>query len=108
MFNPGMANMQGMMKKVQKMQQEMLKLQEDLKNRTVEATAGGGAVTVVVTGRKTVEKITIAPSAVDPNDVEMLEDLVTTAVNEAMRKVEEMTEREMGKLTGGMKLPGMF
>ena len=107
-FNPGMANMQGMMKKVQKMQQEMLKLQEDLKNRTVEATAGGGAVTVVVTGRKTVEKITIAPSAVDPDDVEMLEDLVTTAVNEAMRKVEEMTEREMGKLTGGMKLPGMF
>ena len=104
MFNPGMANMQGMMKKVQKMQQEMLKLQEDLKNRTVEATAGGGAVT----GRKTVEKITIAPSAVDPDDVEMLEDLVTTAVNEAMRKVEEMTEREMGKLTGGMKLPGMF
>ncbi len=108
MFNPGMANMQGMMKKVQKMQQEMLKLQEDLKNRTVEATAGGGAVTVVVTGRKTVEKITIAPSAVDPDDVEMLEDLVTTAVNEGMRKVEEMTEREMGKLTGGMKLPGMF
>jgi len=108
MFNPGMANMQGMMKKVQKMQQEMLKLQEDLKNRTVEATAGGGAVTVVVTGRKTVEKITIAPSAVDPDDVEMLEDLVTTAVNEAMRKVEEMTEREMGNLTGGMKLPGMF
>ena len=95
MFNPGMANMQGMMKKVQKMQQEMLKLQEDLKNRTVEATAGGGAVTVVVTGRKTVEKITIAPSAVDPDDVEMLEDLVTTAVNEAMRKVEEMTEREI-------------
>lgn len=108
MFNPGMANMQGMMKKVQKMQQEMLKLQEDLKNRTVEATAGGGAVTVVVTGRKTIEKITIAPSAVDPDDVEMLEDLVTTAVNEGMRKVEEMTEREMGKLTGGMKLPGMF
>ena len=90
------------------MQQEMLKLQEDLKNRTVEATAGGGAVTVVVTGRKTIEKITIAPSAVDPDDVEMLEDLVTTAVNEGMRKVEEMTEREMGKLTGGMKLPGMF
>ena len=105
MFNPGMANMQGMMKKVQKMQQDMLK---ELKNRTVEATAGGGAVTVVVTGRKTVEKVTIAPSAVDPEDVEMLEDLVTTAINEAMRKVDEMTEKEMGKITGGMKLPGMF
>lgn len=108
MFNPGMANMQGMMKKVQKMQQDMLKMQEELKNRTVEATAGGGAVTVVVTGRKTVKKVTIAPSAVDPEDVEMLEDLVTTAINEAMRKVDEMTEKEMGKITGGMKLPGMF
>ena len=108
MFNPGMANMQGMMKKVQKMQQDMLKMQEELKNRTVEATAGGGAVTVVVTGRKTVEKVTIAPSAVDPEDVEMLGDLVTTAINEAMRKVDEMTEKEMGKITGGMKLPGMF
>ena len=108
MFNPGMANMQGMMKKVQKMQQDMLKMQEELKNRTVEATAGGGAVTVVVTGRKTVEKVTIAPSAVDPEDVEMLEDLFTTAINEAMRKVDEMTEKEMGKITGGMKLPGMF
>lgn len=108
MFNPGMANMQGMMKKVQKMQQDMLKMQEELKNRTVEATAGGGTVTVVVTGRKTVEKVTIAPSAVDPEDVEMLEDLVTTAINEAMRKVDEMTEKEMGKITGGMKLPGMF
>ncbi len=108
MFNPGMANMQGMMKKVQKMQQDMLKMQEELKNRTVEATAGGGAVTVVVTGRKTVEKVTIAPSAVGPEDVEMLEDLVTTAINEAMRKVDEMTEKEMGKITGGMKLPGMF
>lgn len=108
MFNPGMANMQGMMKKVQKMQQDMLKMQEELKNCTVEATAGGGAVTVVVTGRKTVEKVTIAPSAVDPEDVEMLEDLVTTAINEAMRKVDEMTEKEMGKITGGMKLPGMF
>ena len=108
MFNPGMANMQGMMKKVQKMQQDMLKMQEELKNRTVEATAGGGAVTVVVTGRKTVEKVTIAPSAVDPEDVEMLEDLVTTAINEAMRKVDEMTEKEMGKITGGLKLPGMF
>lgn len=108
MFNPGMANMQGMMKKVQKMQQDMLKMQEELKNRTVEATAGGGAVTVVVTGRKTVEKVTIAPSAVDPEDVEMLEDLVTTAINEAMRKVDEMTEKEIGKITGGMKLPGMF
>ena len=76
-------------------------MQEELKNRTVEATAGGGAVTVVVTGRKTVEKVTIAPSAVDPEDVEMLEDLVTTAVNEAMRKVDEMIEKKWAKLLAG-------
>lgn len=108
MFNPGMANMQGMMKKVQKMQSDMIKMQEDLKTRTIETTVGGGAVTVVVSGRKTLEKITIDPSAVDPEDVEMLQDLIVSAVNEGMRKVEEMTEKEMAKITGGMKLPGMF
>ena len=107
MFNPGMANMQGMMKKVQKMQQDMLKMQEELKNRTVEATAGGGAVTVVVTGRKTVEKVTIAPSAVDPEDVEMLEDMVAAAINATVKQVDETAEAEMGKLTGGMNIPGL-
>lgn len=108
MFNGGMGNMQGMLKKVQKMQADMMKMQEDLKNRTVETTVGGGAVSVVVSGKKELKSIKIAPSAVDPEDVEMLEDLIISAVNEGMRKVDEMTEKEMGKVTGGMKLPGMF
>lgn len=108
MFNGGMGNMQGMLKKVQKMQADMMKLQEDLKSRTVETTVGGGAVSVVVSGKKELKSIKIAPSAVDPDDVEMLEDLIISAVNEGMRKVDEMTEKEMGKVTGGMKLPGIF
>ncbi|MEG1159793.1 MAG: YbaB/EbfC family nucleoid-associated protein, partial [Acidaminococcaceae bacterium] len=93
MFNGGggMGNMQGMMKKVQKMQADMTKMQEELKTRTLEATSGGGAVTVVVNGKKEVAGIKIAPSAVDPEDVEMLEDLIMTAINEGMRKIDEMT-----------------
>lgn len=104
----GMNNMQGMLKKVQKMQSEMTKLQEDLKSRTLEATAGGGAVTVVVTGNKDVVSVTLKPEVVDPEDIEMLQDLIVTAVNDAMKQVDTMTETEMGKVTGGMKLPGMF
>ena len=104
----GMNGMQGMLKKVQKMQSEMLKLQDELKERTVEATAGGEAVKVVVNGSKNVVSLAISPEAVDPDDVEMLQDLIVTAVNEAMKKVDEMTENEMGKVTGGMKLPGMY
>ena len=99
MFNGGMGNMQGMMKKVQKLQADMAKMQEELKLRTIETTVGGGAVTVVVSGKKEVVSVKIDPSAVDPEDVE---------INEGMRKIDEMTEAEMGKLTGGMKMPGMF
>lgn len=108
MFNGGMGNMGAMMKKVQKMQTDMLKMQEDLKKRTVEASAGGGAVTVVVSGKKEVKSVKIDPSAVDPEDVEMLEDMILTAINDGMKQIDEMTEKEMGKVTGGMKLPGMF
>ena len=104
MFNGGMGNMQGMMKKVQKLQADMAKMQEELKLRTIETTVGGG----VVSGKKEVVSVKIDPSAVDPEDVEMLEDLLVAAVNEGMRKIDEMTEAEMGKLTGGMKMPGMF
>ena len=100
--------MQGMLKKVQKMQAEMTKLQEDLKTRTVETTSGGGVVTVVANGNKEVVSITIKPEAVDPEDVEMLQDLIVTAVNDAMKKIDAMTETEMGKITGGMKMPGVF
>ena len=104
-----MGNMAGMMKKVQKLQADMAKLQEELKARTLEASVGGGAVTVVVTGEKQIKSIKIAPTAVDPEDVEMLEDLVAVAVNEALKKVDDMMAQEMGKLTGGMNLPpGMF
>ena len=108
MFKGGMNNMQGMLKKVQKMQAEMTKLQEDLKTRTVETTSGGGVVTVVANGNKEVVSITIKPEAVDPEDVEMLQDLIVTAVNDAMKKIDAMTETEMGKITGGMKMPGVF
>ncbi len=100
-----MGNMQGMMKKMQKLQAEMAKLQEDLKSRTIEASAGGGVVTVVANGKKELVSVKIDPSAVDPEDVDMLQDLLLAAVNEAMRKVDEMSEREMSKLTAGMKLP---
>ena len=102
-----MGNMQGMMKKVQKMQADMAKLQEELKTRTVETTVGGGALTIVVNGKKEVESIKIKPEVLDPEDVEMLQDMIVSAVNEGMRKIDEMTEREMGKITGGLKLPGM-
>ena len=108
MYRGGMNNMQGMLKKVQKMQAEMTKLQEDLKTRTVEATAGGGVVTVVANGNKDIVSVTIKPEAVDPDDVEMLQDLIVTAVNDAMKKIDSMTETEMGKITGGMKMPGVF
>jgi len=83
-------------------------LQEDLKTRTAEATSGGGAVTAVANGNKEVVSITIKPEAVDPEDVEMLQDLIVTAVNDAMKKIDAMTETEMGKITGGMKMPGVF
>ena len=98
-----------MMKKVQKLQADMAKMQEELKKRTIEASTGGGAVKVVINGEKQIVSLKIEPSAVDPEDVEMLEDLITSAVNEAIKKVDAMMSQEMGKLTGGLNLPpGMF
>ena len=110
MFKGGMAmtGLQGMLKKVQKLQSEMPTLQEELKEREVEGTAGGEAVKAVVNGNKNLVSLTLSPDAVDPEDVEMLQDLIVTAVNDAMKKVDEMTEKELGKVTGGLKLPGMF
>ena len=109
MFGKGMGNMAGMMKKVQKMQEDMKKMQEELKTRTVEASVGGGAVTVVMTGEKIIESLKLNPTAVDPEDVEMLEDLVMAAVNEASKKVDDLLAQEMGKVTGGLNLPtGLF
>ncbi len=104
-----MGNMAGMMKKMQKLQGEMGKMQEELKTRTLEATAGGGAIKVIITGEKQIQSLKIDPSVVDAEDMEMLEDLVTAAVNEAIKKVDDMMAQEMGKLTGGMNLPsGLF
>jgi len=91
------------------MQKEMAKLQEELEERTVEASAGGGAVTVIATGKKEIKEINIKPEVVDPDDVEMLQDLVLAAVNEALRKAEEMISTEMSKITGGLGgIPGLF
>lgn len=104
-----MGNMAGMMKKVQKLQADMAKLQEELKTRTIETTAGGGAINIVMSGEKQIQSLKISPDAVDPEDIEMLEDLISAAVNEAIKKVDDMMAQEMGKLTGGLNLPpGMF
>ncbi|MBP1932416.1 DNA-binding YbaB/EbfC family protein [Ammoniphilus resinae] len=104
----GMGNMNGMMKQMKKMQDQMMKAQEELKLKTVEGTAGGGVVTIVANGHKEIQEVMIKPEAVDPDDVEMLQDLVLTAVNDALKKIDEMTAKEMGKFTGGMNIPGLF
>lgn len=103
----GAGNMQGMLQRVQKMQADMQKAQADLQARTFEAAAGGGAVKVMVSGKKELQMVTIDPQVVDPEDVEMLQDLILAAVNEAMHQVDAVTEEEMSKVTGGLKLPGM-
>ncbi|AEE92448.1 DNA binding protein [Tepidanaerobacter acetatoxydans Re1] len=103
-----MGNMNKLMKQVQKMQQDMAKLQDELQERTVEATAGGGVVKVVASGKKQIVSIEISPEVVDPDDVEMLQDLVMAATNEALQKAEDMVAEEMGKLTGGLNMPGLF
>ncbi len=96
-----------MLKMAQKMQQEMANVQEEMGQRTVEASAGGGAVTATVNGRKDLLEIKINPEVVAPDDVEMLEDMIVAAVNQAMRQAEEMMAEAMAKITGGIKLPGM-
>ncbi|WP_211328149.1 YbaB/EbfC family nucleoid-associated protein [Thermodesulfitimonas autotrophica] len=97
-----------MMKQVQKLQGQIAKLQEELGAKTAEATAGGGAVRAVVNGRQELVALEIRPEAVDPDDVEMLQDIIVAAVNEALRESREMVAREMGKLTGGLGIPGLF
>lgn len=107
MYPGGMGNMQAMMKKVQKMQAEMVKAQEALQARIFTASVGGGAVTVSMNGKKELQSIKLSPQAVDPEDVEMLEDLLLSAFKEVMQQIDEASEKEMGKITGGIKLPGM-
>ncbi|PSL45966.1 hypothetical protein B0H94_106227 [Salsuginibacillus halophilus] len=103
-----MKNMGSMMKQMQKMQKQMQQAQEELKERTVEASAGGGAVRVVASGDKKITEVDIDEDVVDPEDVEMLQDLILAATNEVMKKVDELVEQEMGQFTKGMNLPGMF
>ena len=101
-------DMKKMMKQAQRMQLELARAQEELKEMTFEATAGGGMVKAVAKGDGSVEKVTIDPEAVDPEDVEMLEDMVCAAVNEALRGVAELGNQRMSAITGGMQIPGMM
>jgi DNA-binding YbaB/EbfC family protein len=100
----GMANLQRM---AQQMQQEMLRVQTELESTIVEGSAGGGVVTATVTGKQEVVSVTIDPSAVDPSDVEMLQDLVVAAVNDAIRASRELEAEKMAAVTGGLKIPGL-
>jgi DNA-binding protein, YbaB/EbfC family len=105
---PGMGgNMGNMMKQMQKMQKQMEEMQKKLEETEVEASVGGGAVTCRANGKKEIISIKIDQSVVDPEDVEMLEDLILAAVNEALRNAEEMMTKEMNKLTGGINIPGL-
>ncbi len=100
----GMANLQRM---AQQMQQEMLRIQTELETLTVDGTAGGGVVKAVVTGKQELVSVTIDPAAVDPSDVEMLQDLIIAAVNDALRSSRQVAEEKMAAVTGGLRLPGM-
>ena len=104
----GGMNQMAMMKQAQKMQQEMLRMQEELENKTFSATTGGGMVTATVNGKHEVVSLAINPEAVDPDDVEMLQDMVIGAVNEALRAADNESANNMAKLTGGMGLGGLF
>jgi len=106
-FNGGgmPGNMNNLMKQAQKMQRQMEEMQEEMESKTLETTSGGGAVKIVISGKKEIKSIELSPDIVDPDDVEMLQDLIIAAVNEAVRQADEMTNREMGKITGGMNLP---
>jgi DNA-binding YbaB/EbfC family protein len=106
---PGMGgNMNSLMKQAQKFQQQMEEMQKGLEDKRFEASVGGGAVTVVANGKKQLIEVKIKPEVVDPDDVEMLEDLIMSACNQALKVAEEETSSEMGKLTGGLNMPGLF
>ena len=104
----GGGNMNNLMKQAQKLQREMEQMQKDLEEKEFEVSVGGGAVVVKANGKKEVVSINIKPEVVDADDIEMLEDLVLSAVNEALRKADEESANKMGKLTGGMNIPGLF
>jgi len=103
----GLPNMSNLMKQAQELQSKMAKLQEELENRTLEASAGGGMVTVVVNGRQEILSIKIDPEVVDPDDVEMLQDLILAAINDGLGRAKDMVNQEMGNLTKGLNLPNI-
>jgi len=103
----GQASMQKQMQQMQVMQRKMEEMQAELEQKEVTATAGGGAVSVIVNGKKELTKIELKPEVVDPDDVEMLQDLIIAAVNEGLRQIEEISSNEMSKLTGGLGIPGL-
>ena len=102
-----MKNMNSMMKQAQKLQKKMLKTQAELAKKTIEASSGGGMVKVIATGAQKIESIILEKEVVDPEDIEMLQDLILAAVNDALNKSQEMVSSEMGKLTGGLNIPGL-
>ncbi len=106
-MSEGMGGMGGLMKQAHEMQAKLARIQEELAKKTVEATSGGGMVRVTVNGQFTLASIKVDPAVVDPEEVEMLEDLVRAAVNEGLRRAREMASEEMSKLTGGFKIPGL-
>ena len=107
-FPGGMGNMNNLMKQAQMLQKQMQSMQEEIEASEFEGSAGGGAVVAKVNGKKELIALNIKPEVVDPDDVEMLEDLVLSAVNEALKKAEEASSNQMGKLTGGLNIPGLF
>lgn len=106
-FNPGGGSMNKMMKQAKKVQDEIIKMQAELQEREFEATAGGGAVSVKVNGKQVVLDIQIKPEVVDPEDIEMLQDLIMAAINEAIRVSQDTISNEMAKITGGFNIPGL-
>ncbi|SET74528.1 hypothetical protein SAMN05216389_12421 [Oceanobacillus limi] len=104
----GMGNMGNMMKQMQKMQKKMMKAQDELHEMTFEATAGGGMVTVVANGKKEITDVQIKEEVVDPDDIDMLQDLILAATNDVLGQIDEKTNETMGQFTKGMNMPGMF
>jgi len=105
---PGGMNMNSLMKQAQKMQRQMAEMQTELAEKTIEVSSGGGAVKLIINGEKQIQSLAISPDVVDPDDIEMLQDLIMTAVNEAIRQIEELREKQMAGLTGGVGGLGGF
>ncbi|SHG71124.1 YbaB/EbfC family nucleoid-associated protein [Ornithinibacillus halophilus] len=104
----GMGNMGNMMKQMQKMQKKMMKAQDELHEMTFEASAGGGMVTVIANGKKEITDVQIKEEVVDPDDIDMLQDLILAATNDVLNQIDEKTNETMGQFTKGMNMPGMF